>query len=82
MGFSPKYQIKHVNILTFDYLYNISKSLHEKDSFMIIGGGKGNDPLVFNDGGKPYRGFLEGKIEGRSYWIILHLSNHEYKSIL
>ena len=51
-----KYQIKHVNGLTFDFLFNIAKKLHEKQSFMMMGGGKGSDPLVFNDGGKPYRG--------------------------
>tara|TARA_B100000427_G_scaffold323318_1_gene326559 strand:- start:451 stop:1158 length:708 start_codon:yes stop_codon:yes gene_type:complete len=79
--FSSKYQIKHINGLTFDFLYDISKKLHEKKSFMILGGGKGNDPLIFNDGGKPYRGFLEGKIDGKSYCLILHLSNQEYKKV-
>ena len=58
-----------------------SKTLHEKDSFMMMGGGKGNDPLVFNDGGKPYRGFLEGRINDKSYCLILHLSNQELKGI-
>ena len=38
---------------------------------MILGGGKGNEPLVFHDGGKPYRGFLEGKIKDNSYCLIL-----------
>ena len=79
--FSSKYQIKHINGLTFDFLYNISKSLNDKNSFMILGGGKGNEPLVFHDGGKPYRGFLEGKIKDNSYCLILHLSNQEYKTI-
>jgi|TARA_B110000967_G_C18884723_1_gene563270 hypothetical protein len=78
---SSKYQIKHVNGLTFDFLYKISKTLNDKDSFMVIGGGKGNEPLVFNDGGKPYRGFLEGKVNENSYCLILHLSNQEYKTI-
>lgn len=80
--FSTKYQIKHINGLTFDFLYNISKKLHENKSFMVIGGGKGNEPLVFNEGGKPYRGFLEGKVQDNSYCLILHLSNQEYKSIV
>ena len=78
---SSKYQIKHVNGLTFDFLFNIAKTLHEKDSFMMMGGGKGSDPLVFNDGGKPYRGFLEGRINDKSYCLILHLSNQELKAI-
>ena len=78
---SSKYQIKHINGLTFDFLYNISKTLQDKNSFMILGGGKGNEPLIFNDGGKPYRGFLEGKVNDTSYCLILHLSNQEYKTI-
>lgn len=78
---SSKYQLKHINGLTFDFLYKIAKELHEKDSFMILGGGKGNEPLILNDGGKPYRAFLEGKIKGESYVLIIHLSNQEYKSI-
>ena len=79
--FSSKYQIKHINGLTFDFLFKISKTLQDRNSFMMLGGGKGNDPLIFNDGGKPYRGFLEGKVKDNSYCLILHLSNQEYKSI-
>ena len=78
---SSKYQIKHVNGLTFDFLFNMAKLLHEKESFMIMGGGKGDEPLVFNDGGKPYRSFLEGRIKDNSYCLILHLSNQELKGI-
>ena len=78
---SSKYQIKHVNGLTYDFLFNIAKLLHEKESFMIMGGGKGDEPLVFNDGGKPYRSFLEGRIKDKSYCLILHLSNQELKGI-
>jgi len=79
--FSSKYQIKHINGLTFDFLFKISKTLQDRNSFMMLGGGKGNDPLIFNDGGKPYRGFLEGKVKDNSYCLILHLSNQEYKTI-
>lgn len=78
---SSKYQIKHINGLTFDFLFNISKKLQDKNSFMMLGGGKGNEPIIFNDGGKPYRGFLEGKVNDNSYCLILHLSNQEYKTI-
>ena len=78
---SSKYQLKHVNGLTFDFLFNIAKNLYEKDSFMMLGGGKGNEPLIMNDNGKSYRAFLEGKINGNSYCLIMHLSNQEYKKI-
>ena len=77
---SRKYQLKHINGLTFDFLYKIAKDLQEKDSFMMLGGGKGNEPLIINDGGKPYRAFLEGRIKEKSYILIMHLSNQEYKS--
>ena len=62
---SSKYELKHVNGLTFDFLFTIVKDLHDKDSFMMLGGGKGNEPLVMNENGKPYReAFLEGKVKG------------------
>lgn len=76
-----KYQLKHINGLTFDFLFNISKDLFEKDSLMMLGGGKGNDPLTINDGGRPYRAFLEGKVKGDSYCLIMHFSNQEFKAI-
>ena len=78
--FTGMKQIVHVNGLTRDFLFEIAEELHEKDSLMIIGGGKkGSDPLVFQRGGRGYRGFLEGRIEGESYCLLLHLSNLELK---
>lgn len=80
--FSRKYQIRHVNGLTFDFLYEMAKTLHEKQSLMLIGSGsKGTGPLVFEDGGKPYRGFLQGQVEGETYSLVLHLSNLELKPL-
>ena len=78
---SSKYQMKHVNGLTFYFLFMMEKDLHDKDSFMMLGGGKGNEPLVMNENGKPYRAFLEGKVKGNSYCLIMHLSNQEYKNV-
>jgi hypothetical protein len=80
--FSRKYQVKHVNSLTFDFLYNMAKALDEKKSLMLVGGGtKGNEPLVFSHGGVSYRGFLEGRVKESSYCLILHLTNLEIKEI-
>lgn len=80
--FSKKYQIKHINGLTFDFLYEMAKDLHENNALMMIAGGeKGNEPLVFQDGGKSYRAFLEGRIKGKSYLLLMHLSNLELKGI-
>jgi len=79
--FAKKYQLHHINGLTFDFLFEMAKDLHEKESIMMIGGGaKGNEPLVFQDGGKTYRAFLEGRVKDNTYVLLLHLSNLELKS--
>ena len=78
--FASKLQIVHVNGLTFDFLFDMAKELHEAGSLMLLGGGKsGKQPLVFRRGSVPYRGFLEGRIEGERYILLLHLSNMELK---
>jgi ribosomal protein S24E len=78
--FATKKQLIHVNGLTYDFLYEIAKELHEKDSLMLLRGGeKSNQPLVLNRGGKPYNAFLEGRVDGDAYCLILHLSNMELK---
>lgn len=80
--FAKKYQLHHINGLTFDFLFEMAKELHEKDALLMIGGGaKGNEPLVFQDGGKSYRAFLEGRVKGSSYILLLHLSNLELKPL-
>ncbi len=80
--FSKKYQIRHVNGLTFDFLYDMAKQLHEKKSMVLLGTGKkGMQPLIFQEGGVPYRGFLEGRIKGETYCLILHLTHLELKDI-
>jgi hypothetical protein len=80
--FSKKYQLTHVNGLTFDFLFEMAKDLHENNSMMMLGAGiKGNEPLVFQDGGKTYRAFLEGRIKENSYMLLIHLSNLELKGL-
>ena len=81
--FSRKYQIKHVNGITYDFLYDIAAQLAKSDSMMMVGAGtSGTEPLVFSNGGVPYRGFLEGRIQEESYCLILHLTNLELKEIV
>ena len=81
--FSKKYQLTHVNGLTFDFLYEMAKDLQDKDAMMMLAGGvKGNEPLVFQDGGKTYRAFLEGRVKDKSYILLIHLSNLELKGII
>lgn len=78
---TKKYQVKHVNGLTFSFLYDLAKQLDENKALMPVGTGeKGNQPLVMSDGGKPYRAFLEGRIQGDAYCLILHLTDQELKA--
>ncbi|MDR1340634.1 MAG: hypothetical protein LBK58_11380 [Prevotellaceae bacterium] len=80
--FVHKYQIKHVSGLTYDFLYDMAKDLHESKSLMFAGTGKkGNEPLIITSGGTPYRAFLEGRIDGDKYCLILHLTNMEIKTL-
>ena len=80
--FSRSYQLRHVNGLTFDFLYDMAKTLAEKKALMLIGGGeKGTEPLVMFNGGVAYRAFLEGRIDGNKYMLIMHLTNLELKEL-
>lgn len=78
--FANKKQLVHVNGLTFDFLFQIASVLDKKDSFMLLRGGeKGDRPLRMNRGGKAYNAFLEGRVKGDAYCLILHLSDMELK---
>ena len=80
--FKKSYQLQHINGLTYDFLYDMAKKLAESKSLMLVGAGsKGTDPLVMANGGVPYRAFLEGRIDGDKYALILRLTNMELKSL-
>ncbi len=80
--FTHTHQLKHVDGLTYDFLYEMAKTLHEKKAVMLIGGGpKGVGPLVFSRGAIPYRAFLSGHVEGGKYCLLMHLTNLELKQI-
>ena len=82
-SFRSKLQLRHVDGLTFDFLYEIAKELESKESLMVIGtGDKGIAPLIFQANGRPYRGFLEGRTKDKSYRLTLHLSEMELKKPL
>ena len=68
--------------MTYDFLYDMAKKLDEQQVMMLVGGGqKGVSPLVMSNGGTPYRAFLEGRIDGDSYALILRLTHLELKSL-
>ena len=60
----------------------MAKKLADAKAMMLVGAGaKGIGPLVMQTGGTPYRAFLEGRIQGDSYALILRLTNLELKSL-
>lgn len=78
--FTGKMQIVHINGLTYDFLFEMAETLEREQCLMLIAGGaKGNQPLLFRRGGLAYRGFLEGRTQGKKYALILHLTNLELK---
>ena len=80
--FTRGYPLRHINGLTFDFLYDMAKKLHDQNCVMLLGGGsKGAGPIVLSTGGTPYRAFIEGRIDGDKYCLILHLTNLELKSL-
>ncbi len=73
-------QLRHVDGLTYDFLYNMAKELHEENVMVLLGAGaNGKEPLIFQSNGSPYRGFLEGRIDGEKYQLLLRLSSLELK---
>jgi hypothetical protein len=80
-AFQRRLQLFHVNGITFDFLLEIAKTLHDSQSLMLVGAGdKGTDPLIFRANGKPYRGFLHGRVDGIRFQLFLLLSAMELKT--
>jgi hypothetical protein len=78
--FSDLLQLEHINGLTYDFLFAMASDLAATESLVLLGGGlTGKDPLIFRRGSMPYRGFLEGRVEGDRYLLLLHLSNTELR---
>ncbi len=79
-SFKRRLQLRHSDGLTYEFLHAMAKELGEPRSVMLLGtGDKGTGPLVFQANGRPYRGFLEGQVQGTSYRLTLLLSDMELK---
>ena len=79
-AFRRSLQLMHIDGLTYDYLHGMAKELHEEGVMVRLGGGTdGRQPLILQHNGAPYQGFLEGRVDGARYKLLLHLTNLELK---
>jgi hypothetical protein len=79
-SFRRSLQLQHVDGVTFDFLYGMAKELADENVMVLLGAGaQGKDPIIMQVNGSPYRGFLEGRVNGDEYLLLLHLSNMELK---
>ena len=77
-AFSRSVQLRHVDGLTYDFLFAMARELEGSDSLVLVGAGpQGKDPILIERNGLPYRGFLEGRVQGDRYVLVLHLSHLE-----
>ena len=79
-SFKRRMQLRHSDGLTYEFLFSMAKELGESQKVMLLGTGeKGTGPLIFQANGRPYRGVLEGRVQGTSYQLTLLLSDMELK---
>jgi hypothetical protein len=79
-AFTRNYRMRHVDGLTFDFLFDLARTLEQADAMAVVGSGpKGTGPLYLERNGIPYFGLLEGRTKSDTYLLILHLSNMELK---
>ena len=77
-GFSRNYQLRHVDGLTYEFLFVMAAELDAAGALMLVGAGpQGRDPIILERNGLPYRGFLEGRVDGDRYLLVLHLTHLE-----
>ena len=80
-AFTRQYQVRHVDGLTYDFLFAMAAELDRANCLVRVGAGpRGREPLILERKGTPYRGFLEGRIDGDRYRLVLHLTNLELKT--
>jgi hypothetical protein len=78
--FSRALVVSHVDGLTFEFLRGLAEELDKADELVMVGAGPaGRDPLVLQQNGASWRGFLEGRIDGDRHSLVLRLSNMELK---
>jgi hypothetical protein len=74
------YQLAHTDGVSFGFLYDLARRLHETKSVALLGYGPKRAPLIFVEGGTPYRCALFGEIVGDTYKLLILISGQELKT--
>ncbi len=81
---SRSYYLTHTDGVSYKFLFEIASALSAEGKFARMQAydplSKKPAPLVLHEGAKPYPGaFLEGRVQGEEYCLVLHLSDQELK---
>jgi len=78
VAFVRAYQVVHGDALQFDFLYDLAQYLQQRQVMVQVGSGRqGHGPLVCEQNGRPYRGFLDGRVQGEAMRLVLYLAAGE-----
>ena len=79
-AFTRAFQVRHTNALEYDFLHGLAAHLAQQESLALVGSGpRGIGPLVTERNATPAKGFLEGRIQGDKYLLVLHLAAFELR---
>ena len=79
-AFTRAFQVRHTNALEYDFLHDLATYLEQQESLALVGSGpRGIGPLITERNATPAKGFLEGRIQGDKYLLVLHLAAFELR---
>lgn len=79
-AFNNQYFLGHEDGIQHGFLLALARDLESKGEAAMLGAGpKGNQPLIFRDGGTPTRAFLMGDTDGDRYRLRVLLTRQELK---
>jgi hypothetical protein len=74
--FTRAYQVAHTTALEFEFLYDLTRYLQERDVMVQVGSGsQGTGALRCERNGLVYRGWLDGRVAGDGYRLVLYLAS-------
>ena len=78
-AFKRTIQLHHTNGLTYDFLFDMAKTLHDEDVVVMMNGTKWKRSINFSSERDTLPTLLEGRVDGERFQLLIHLSNLELK---